>query len=1048
MRLLLLHLSDLHIKGEDDPVLTRPGHIARALQDFDHEIGRCVIAMSGDLSFSGKADQLAEGWEFIIDLKEELEDCLVNSGDNLPINFVAVPGNHDCDFDLDNQLRHAAREQILSEHSGAADDSLVDACTEPQRPFFEYCVDELMESRLNPPDTPYPEELYYERVIRLSEDGYLRFRCCNTAWLSDIDEDQGELYFPPDAVRESSPDGDELLTVTLFHHPYNWLEANSARQFRERVEAESDIILTGHEHNGSWSKHSGERGERNQYIEAGPLQESNDPASSSFNALIVDIESKQQKYRRYTWGDDRYKPEVESDSWEAFQINKLRAHSGFDLSEATLNYLRDLGTTVDHPRVGRLELGDIFVYPNLRKVNSEADDFPRFTSGSKLRDRVREHERVLISGEDKSGKTSLLKKLFLDLLRDGFIPLLLQGDDEEIPDSEEKWTRYLEDLFCSQYGEDQLEKYRQLPRDKRVLILDDYHHLSKHLREGSSLLNFLCHYSDHVVVTINDILAEVEEFTQSGSGSDDGLFTFSHYSIRPFGNQRRDEIIKKWVTLGRAVSPQRSDEIIRQREELRHLLDAIFGNDFVPAYPSYILPVLYAREASVPVDPNVGTHGYFYSILIKSDILEGHTQNEVDVLTGYLSHLAYYMFTNDLKEITEGKFYDIHDKYQDDFDITRHGGEMLEYLLGLHILDETAGMYCFRRDYYYYYFVAEYISDRPRNKDIQENISHLCKNLHIEENSNILLFLVHKSKDSLIIEELLGAASELLPNQDPATLDEDADFFDDLRQEVEEIVYKDEDVEKSRRELLEQRDKIERNIAVSQGTESETRPASSDSGDSDPVMDPTRHAGIALRTLNILGQVLKNFPGTLEKTPKLEVAKASYELGLRTLSYILGVIRDTREDLIYEVVDRIRSENPDVDIMEIREQVRDLVASICQGVSFGMIRRTVNAVGSSELSKTYQRVLDHRDSPATRLINVSLELNYTKKSPTGNVVELAEEFESKPLPLSLLRYMVLRHFKLFPVDREDKQRICEALDISYKRARIESAGSAQKMISE
>jgi len=1004
--------------------------------------------MSGDLSFSGKAEQLAEGWAFITDLQDELENRLVNSGDDFPVNFVAVPGNHDCDFDLDDQLRQAAREQILEEHSGAADDSLVDACTVPQRPFFEYCVDELMESRLNPSDTPYPEKLYYERIIRPSEDEYLRFRCCNTAWLSDIHEDQGELYFPPDAVRESSPDGDELLTVTLFHHPYNWLEANSARQFRERVEAESDIILTGHEHNGSWSKHSGERGERNQYIEAGALQESGDPASSSFNGLIIDVESRQQKYRRYTWGNDRYEPDVETGSWEAFQISKLRAHSGFDLSETTLNYLRDLGTTVDHPRVGRLELGDIFVYPDLRKVNSGADDFPRFTSSSKLRDRVRKHERVLISGEDKSGKTSLSKKLFLDLLRDGFVPLLLRGRDEDIPGSEDKWTQYLENLFCKQYGGDQLEKYRQLPREKRVLILDGYHHLPRDLREKSSLLDFLCQYSDHVVVTTNEILAEVEELTQSGSGSDDSLFTFSHYNIRPFGNQRRDEIIKKWVTIGRTVSPPRSDEIIRQREELRHLLDAIFGNDFVPAYPSYILPVLYAREASVPVDPNVGTHGYFYSILIKSNLLEGHTQKEFDVLTGYLSHLAYYMFNNDLDEVDEEKFYDIHGQYQDKFDITRHGGKMLGYLQNLQILDEVAGMYRFKRNYYYFYFVAEYISDRTRDSDIQEKISYLCRNLHVEENSNIILFLVHKSKDSLIIEELLGAASELLPDQDPATLEEDADFFDDLRQEVEEIVYEDEDVEKSRRQLLEQRDKIERNIAVSEGTDSETRPASSDSEDDDPIMDPTRHAGIALRTLNILGQVLKNFPGTLEKSPKLEVAKASYGLGLRTLSYILSVIRDTREDLVYEVVDRIRSDNPEVDITEIREQVRDLVASICQGVSFGMIRRTVNAVGSSELSKTYERVLEHRDSPATRLINVSLELNYTKKSPTGNVVELAEELKSSPLPFSLLRFIVLRHFKLFPVDREDKQRICEALDVSYRRARIESAGSAQKMISE
>lgn len=1046
MRLLLLHLSDLHIKGGGDPILSRSGHIARAVQDFDQGLDRCVIAISGDVAFSGKEEQLIEGWTFFRELEGLLRDCLIGTQNEIPIEFVAVPGNHDCDFERGDELRQAARQKILGERSGGEHNPLVNSCTKPQQPFFDSFLGELMGSRTSPAESDFPEDLYYEYNIYQNDEAYVRFRCCNTAWLSRLHEEQGELYFPADAVRQSSPQGREILAVTLFHHPYNWLEANSGREFRERVEAESDIILTGHEHDGSWSMHAGERGERNQYIEAGALQESEDPSSSSFNALVIETENQEQKLRRYIWDTDQYRPEYQTEEWEPLQVNQFHRHSDFTLKRDTRDFLEDLGTTIDHPRVGHLKLDDIFVYPDVQLAGSEGSDFPNFESSVHLRDRIREQNHILISGDDLSGKTSLSKNLFLDLFRDGLTPIYMRGRDEDLRNPEMDEFGYLEKLFCQQYGEEQLEKYRQLPREERAIILDDYHRLPKNLRGRSSFLECICQYSGHIIVTTDDILAEIEELTHSGSGSEESLFSFDHYRLQPFGNARREELIKKWVTLGRTIGPDKTEQIIRKREEFRQILDTIFGNDFIPAYPSYVLPVLYARESSIDVDPDVGTHGYFYGILIRSNLSQDRTHTEYDVLTGYLSYLAYSLFTEGELEISEEKFYEIHQSYQQKYDITRHGGEMLDELIEARVLNETAGIYKFKRRYFYYYFVANYISNRLREERIQEDVSYLCRNLHIEENSNILLFLAHQSKDALIIKELLNAASDLLPEENVATLDNDVEFFDDLREEVREIVYEEKDPEESRRELLERQDKIEQSSPVTR--QDERVAGADDGGEIDEVADPTRQAAIALRTLNITGQVLKNFPGTLEKGPKLEVAKASYAIGLRTLSYILGVIRDTREEFVHGVVDRLSTTNMEADIIQIREEVRDLVASICQGVSFGMIRRIARAVGSPELSRTYERVLEHRDSPATQLINLSLELNYTEQYPTGNVIELAEELKSKPLPFSILRYMILRHFKLFPVDREDKQRICDAVDISYARVQIESAGSSQKMVTD
>ena len=57
MRLLLMHLSDLHITNSQDPVLNRNLQIADSVKNLDYTLDLCVVAITGDLAYSGKEDQ-------------------------------------------------------------------------------------------------------------------------------------------------------------------------------------------------------------------------------------------------------------------------------------------------------------------------------------------------------------------------------------------------------------------------------------------------------------------------------------------------------------------------------------------------------------------------------------------------------------------------------------------------------------------------------------------------------------------------------------------------------------------------------------------------------------------------------------------------------------------------------------------------------------------------------------------------------------------------------------------------------------------------------
>ena len=73
MHLLLLHLSDIHIADERDPVLTRASMIARAAASCASEPVRCVVLVTGDIAFSGKEEEYELARAFMTELVAELK---------------------------------------------------------------------------------------------------------------------------------------------------------------------------------------------------------------------------------------------------------------------------------------------------------------------------------------------------------------------------------------------------------------------------------------------------------------------------------------------------------------------------------------------------------------------------------------------------------------------------------------------------------------------------------------------------------------------------------------------------------------------------------------------------------------------------------------------------------------------------------------------------------------------------------------------------------------------------------------------------------------
>ena len=181
MNLLLIHLSDLHIKSASDPILSRPTLIANAVTSLTQDVDTIFIATSGDIAYSGKEQEYLLAATFYASLQSSIASNL--SPRVVPVHLVTAPGNHDCDFQAKPDfVRKSLVEAILSNPKYINDAETVSECVSVQAPFFSF-LKTLSSPNLHIDATTSHAQLHYTYNVPFDE-GMVSFHCYNTAWIS------------------------------------------------------------------------------------------------------------------------------------------------------------------------------------------------------------------------------------------------------------------------------------------------------------------------------------------------------------------------------------------------------------------------------------------------------------------------------------------------------------------------------------------------------------------------------------------------------------------------------------------------------------------------------------------------------------------------------------------------------------------------------------------------------------------------------------------------------------------------------------------------
>jgi len=131
MSVILLHISDIHIKSASDPILKRGKEIASSIYSLLPSASHIFIVVSGDIAFSGEAEQYDLATKLFNEILLEIQKETATT-----VTFIVTPGNHDCDFNLNNGARTLVVQSLEKAETPVIDDSIINTCSAIQQPFF------------------------------------------------------------------------------------------------------------------------------------------------------------------------------------------------------------------------------------------------------------------------------------------------------------------------------------------------------------------------------------------------------------------------------------------------------------------------------------------------------------------------------------------------------------------------------------------------------------------------------------------------------------------------------------------------------------------------------------------------------------------------------------------------------------------------------------------------------------------------------------------------------------------------------------------------
>jgi predicted MPP superfamily phosphohydrolase len=989
MRILIVQISDIHLTAPGGAAGDRATKVAQAVAAKVLKADACYLVLTGDVANTGDPAQYSAARQFIERIKEGLLEARIAS-----VDVVAIPGNHDLNLTAETDTRRFLLDSLDKyltakvDFDGSAFQSIISV----QDNFFRF------ESDLSgSPLLANHQKLYYRRSF-WTGDRCVVFHCFNTAWLSRRHEQQAKLFLPPQIYDYRTP-AEADLSIAIFHHPYNWLDANNQKLLKSFVEAQADVVLTGHEHDADVGRFVSIMGQSLDYLRAPAFSDPN-TERNGFQCLIVDFDKREQDVAIFNWEGDRFE-EAENATW-SLQRNANRAADPLSPRTDFQNYLQDMGTAFRHPRCIEpqcsLRLRDLYVYPDLKHREVEkilkgkkAERPP--VQGNVFSDFLSTYSKVVVFGADDCGKTSFLKVLYEDLAAKGLLPIVLRGENLRRVRDDRTLVTALSRAITEQYASNSATPYLQADRNKRILLIDDFQKARLSKDGQIRLVDSARDRFERIVILAPDFM-EIQDMLSEAAT--DPFFGFERCTIKEFGHFHRQKLIENWLKVGSDGFDEGMESIHKQIKQIDKTIATLLGKNVLPHHPFTILSLLQLLESKDTAGTANGAYGYLYEMLLKQALATVNAK-DVDEKITYISGIGYAMFKKKRPELNEEEMRGEHNAYCDRYEMVRDFSKMMGDLLRAEVLVEEGNVYRFKYPYELYYSTAKYF--QIHTASLRNELFSISDHIYGERNANVLIFYVYLTKDDSLIGHIIENAKRIFGNHKECDMEADVEFMNRLSSATPlplELELGDAGV---RRDAF---NKIR--------DEAKERNEPLDLEDDEVIYDDKLQILtkilIAIKTLQILGQILRNFTASLEGPLKFEITKECYSLGLRTITAILSCCQNDIPALRRYFGSLISERTGITDSKKLAARTEEVIVWMGTASAAGMVKRVSYAAGHVDLTRIYRRVLESDERLSVRIIDAAIRLDHFQHPPEDELDGLSRRVRKNGFAFTVIRELV------------------------------------------
>ncbi|MDO9238158.1 MAG: metallophosphoesterase [Aquabacterium sp.] len=1011
MTAVVLHLSDIHIRSAQDPVLGKGGEIGACVFSELPDASAVFIVVSGDIAFSGKSDEYEAARGLFTSIREK-----VQSEREVPVHFVLVPGNHDCDFSVGGKPRQLTLNAVRDDPSQLDEDVIrLGVSVQAEFKYFADSLHTADESR-------FGDDLWTGHRFTV-ENKEIVFDAINVAWCSNLQEEPGTLIFPVDRYKDRSNEKSDLR-ISILHQPLNWFNQSTYHPFRQLVRQLANVVISGHEHVGGAGEDIHTSSGHSAYIEGCVLQGEKNLADSSFNVAVFNLEEGTYRATRYLWSDSGHYGPTEEGSWSDFRDLPRKAANQFPLESVFEQYLSDPGGAFSI-KGSSIGLQDLFVYPDAQEVGaSEARGVKKISSTTVFHDLTRLDGGVLLTGEEKVGATSLLYMLFRHYHERGQLPLYVRGSELKGAGDREI-DQVLKRAIVEQYGQKNFERFQQHPSGEKVLLLDDFDDGTvRHGQQRAKILIEVSNRFPRLLVTANEVL----DFNGTIRPHADGkLSSFKEFKLLPFGYSRRAQLVRRWIQRTAADGSLDEAALLARCDQAERMLDTVMAKNIVPSLPLYLLTLLQSIESGVQGGFEDSGLGEYYDYLVKAGLESAKVpKNQWGPVIEYCSHLAWQMHATEHKELSQIELTIFNDRFSKD-QIRVDLPSRIDVLVKARILSRTGDCVRFRYHYIYYFLKGRHLSKQLTDLDVQAYIRSCCAHLYVRENANTILFLAHHAfKDPMFLKCVTDALYEPFKDFTPISFNgKDTERVKDFVRDLPKLEYSGKSPEKAREEANIQRDQLD------------------DGGDGladkkeDLAQDEfTAQVISLLKTVEILGQILKNQIANIPRTQRVELLKLVMSGPLRAVNAFFTVFMNHQDAAQIEIAELLAKNKVFANETERQKAARQLLAWILQSSAAGLVIKCVVSISSDDLLEDIRTASNSLGTPASRLIAVGVKLDGPGRIPHREIEKLLAEVANDFIATRVLQILVLRRLYMFRTEESDRQWLAskKIVDLKYQHA--------------